>query len=147
MSALSSVIILFIVLESANVFILYFFPKSNKGNGVGMFNAYERSKKDPEMHYFIKYLIYWVAGSKIIFIALLIVILMQGDEKSMVYAAVAMIISISTFFWKLFPLIKTMDANNQISPKGYSRTLSMMIVLFMAMFVLSLLYRTFIYST
>jgi hypothetical protein len=71
MNAVSIVIILFIVLESMNVIVLYFFPGSRKGNGVGIFKAYEKSKNYPDLHAFIKYLIHWVAGTKLIFILLL----------------------------------------------------------------------------
>lgn len=57
MNLLSIAITAFIVLESLNVIILYFTPTSKKGNGVGVFNAYEKSKDIPEVHNFINYLI------------------------------------------------------------------------------------------
>ncbi|MCP4422370.1 MAG: hypothetical protein GY805_37655 [Chloroflexi bacterium] len=76
MTILSIAIILFILLESLNVLTLYFNPGSQMGNGLGVFNAWEKSKSDPEMHQFVRYLVFWVAGAKLIFIALLIVILL-----------------------------------------------------------------------
>ena len=49
---------------------------------------------------------YWVAGVKLIFIFLLIVVLLTGTEITRVWAVVAMILSIATYFWRLHPIIK-----------------------------------------
>lgn len=49
---------------------------------------------------------YWVAGVKLIFIFLLLVVLLTGNETTKIWAVVAMIISIATYFWKLHPIIK-----------------------------------------
>lgn len=143
MNILSLVIVLFIVLEGLNIIILYFFPQSNKGNGVAVFDAFEKSKEHPEIHLFIKYLINWIAGSKLIFVALLIVIIIQGDETTLKLGIAALIISIATFFWRLYPLIRTMDKQDQISPKGYSKTLAIMIASFLIIFIISLSYYQF----
>lgn len=40
MDLLSIAILVFIIMESANVAILYFWPGSRIGNGVGVFNAF-----------------------------------------------------------------------------------------------------------
>ena len=139
MNLLSIAITAFIVLESLNVIILYFTPTSKKGNGVGVFNAYEKSKDIPEVHNFIKYLINWIAGTKIIFIFLLIIILFTGNSTTIFYSGIALILSISTFFWKLYPLIKLMDKDNQLAPKGYSRTLGLMILTFIVIFIIAVI--------
>jgi len=139
MNLLSIAITAFIVLESLNVIILYFTPTSKKGNGVGVFNAYEKSKEIPEVHNFIKYLINWIAGTKIIFIFLLIIILFTGNSTTIFYSGIALILSISTFFWKLYPLIKIMDKDNQLAPKGYSRTLGLMILTFIVIFIIAVI--------
>jgi len=139
MYILSIVIILFVILESSNILMLYFFPGTRKGNGMGVFNAYEKSKKDPEVHAMVNYLINWVAGTKLIFIALLIVILFTGNESTLLFSVVALIFSILSFFWRLFPAIRKMDINNQITPKGYSKTLGLMISVFIAVFSIALL--------
>ena len=139
MNVISIVLTLFVVLESLNIVLLYFFPESKKGNGIGIFDAYEKSKAIPEVHTFIKYLINWIAGTKLIFITLLIVVIMQGDTTVQLYSLIALIISVSTFFWRLYPIIKSMDSKNQISPKGYSKTLAIMIASFIAVFVFALL--------
>ena len=107
---------------------MYFLPDSKMGNGVGVFKAWEKSKTDPEIHNFAKYMVNWVAGTKVIFILLLIVFLVWGDEKTLPFVGVAMTLSIATFFFRLFPIIKDMDQNGQIDPKGYSKTLRWIIL-------------------
>jgi hypothetical protein len=109
MSAISIVTIGFLILEATNVAALYFFPGSKYANGVGIFKAWEKSKNDPEIHDFVKYLVNWVAGTKLIFIFLMIVILLVADDRTLVFAGIALVISISSFFWRLFPLIRKMD--------------------------------------
>ena len=121
-------IIAFVVLEIGNIGILYFLPDSKLANAMGYFKAWEKSKSDPDVHKMVKYLVNWVAGSKLIFILLLIVILIWGDAQILPFVGVAMTLSIATFFWRLFPSMKDMDQKGQIDPKGYSRTLLSMIV-------------------
>lgn len=145
MDELSIAMILFIILESLNVIILYKFPNTTKGNGVGVFNAYEKSKSDPEIHAFIKYLINWIAGTKLIFILLLVVVILTGTIVTKIFSLVALIFSISTFFWKLYPIIKKMDEEGQISPKGYSKTLGRMIAAFIGVFTTVLMVFLFKY--
>ena len=139
MNILLIIIVAFIVLELSNEVLLYFFPQSKKGNGVGVFNAYEKSKQDPEVHRLVKYLVNWVAGTKLIFIALLIVILITGDSTTRYYCMVALVLSISTFYWRLYPIIREMDKNNELTPSGYSKTLGYMIGGFISLFILSLI--------
>lgn len=138
LNALSIAILLFIVLESLNVLTLYFNPGSQLGNGLGVFKAWESSKADPTMHQFVRYLVNWVAGTKLIFIALLLVILFTAGEVTQQLAVVALIASISSFFWRLYPIIRSLDANGQITPAGYSKTLGMMIAGFIGLFALAL---------
>ena len=71
--AITIVVTAFLVLELSNILVLYFKPEFRFANGVGVFNAWEKSKEDTYMHSFVNYLVKWVAGSKIIFVALLIV--------------------------------------------------------------------------
>ena len=121
-------IITFIVLETGNIMMMYFLPDSKMGNGVGVFKAWEKSKTDPEIHNFAKYMVNWVAGTKVIFILLLIVFLVWGDDKTLPFVGVAMTLSIATFFFRLFPIMKDMDQKGQVDPKGYSKTLLLMIL-------------------
>ncbi len=121
-------IIAFIILEMGNIMMMYFLPDSKMGNGVGVFKAWEKSKTDPEIHNFAKYMVNWVAGTKVIFILLLIVFLVWGDDKTLPFVGVAMTLSIATFFFRLFPIMKDMDQKGQVDPKGYSKTLRWMIL-------------------
>ena len=66
------IVIVFLVMEVLNVLTLYFSPGSKTANSAGIFKAWEKSKNDPEVHDMVKYLVYWVAGTKVIFISLLI---------------------------------------------------------------------------
>jgi hypothetical protein len=133
------VVIGFIALEAANVAALYFAPGSKLANSVGIFKAWERSKQDPEIHNFVKYLVNWVAGTKLIFILLLAVILYSADQQTLILTAVALLISIASFFWRLFPLMRKMDRDAQIEPKGYSSVLGWMILAFILVFLIATL--------
>ena len=135
LNALIIVIIGFVIMESANVISLYFLPGSKFANGIGVFKAWEKSKQDPEVHDLVKYLVYWVAGTKVISILLLVVILLTAQGKSLIFAGAVMVVSIATFFWRLFPLIRKMDRSNQIEPKNYSATLGWMILSFILVFL------------
>ncbi len=135
MDILAIAIILFAVLETSNIIMLYFTPGTKRGNGAGVFNAYEKSKSDPETHALIRYLINWVAGTKLIFIALLVVILFTGSYLTRICSVGSLILSISSYFWRLHPLIKKMDNDGYITPRGYSKTLGIMILCFMLVFI------------
>ena len=75
------IIIVFIFLEISNVVMLYFAPGSKNANAVGVFASWEKSKLYPDIHEFVKYLVYWVAGTKLVFIFLLIEILFLAKEN------------------------------------------------------------------
>jgi hypothetical protein len=135
---LSIVLGLFIVLETLNVLLLYKMPGSTKGNAVGVFKAYEKTQEDPEVRAFVNYLINWVAGTKLIFIVLIIGIIISGPPETKVYSVIALIFSIMTFFSRLYPSLKRMDSDDQLAPKGYSRTLAIMIGSFIGVFAISL---------
>ena len=128
-------IIGFLIIESANVIALYFFPASRYANAVGIFNAWEKSKRDPEMHNFVRYLVNWVAGTKLIFILLLVVILLTANTQALTLTGIALVISIASFFWRLFPLVRKMDRDGQITPKNYSAALGWMIFAFILVFL------------
>ena len=128
MNIIQIFITVFIVLETSNVIALYFFPEAKYANSVGVFRAWERSKQDAKTHDFIKYLVNWVAGTKLIFILLLLVILITADERTLIFTAIALVISIASFYWRLFPLIKKMDKNDQIEPNNYSTVLGWLIL-------------------
>ena len=130
MNILQIAILVFAVIELGNVLMLYFKPGTRLANGVGVFNAYERSKLDPTVHDFVKYLIWWVAGAKLIFILIAVVVIAWGSELVQILTVGALILSILSFFWRLLPMIRKMDKQGEITPKGYSKTLAAMICVF-----------------
>jgi hypothetical protein len=138
MQVLSAAIVVFVVIETFNIGMLYFRPGSRLGNGMGVFDAYRKAQADPETRELVSYLVDWVAGTKLIFVALLVVILVTGSDATKTYAVVALIVSILSFFWRLFPAIVRLDRDGQITPKGYSRTLGIMIGCFVGGFVAAL---------
>lgn len=137
MDILTIAILVFCVMELGNVIILYFKPDSRLGNGVAVFNNWFEAKNDKNTELFARYMAYWVAGVKLIFIFLLLVIALVGNELTKIFAVISMILSISTYFWKLHPIIKKLDENKKITPQGYSKTLGAMISGFLIMFSLA----------
>jgi hypothetical protein len=138
MIALKIALGIFALLETLNVILLYKKPDFDQGNTVGVFRAYAKSQEDPEIAPFVNYLINWVAGTKLIFIVLIIGIIITGGEAETVFSIIALIFSIATFFSRLYPRLAKMDADGQLSEKGYSRTLAIMIGSFIAVFVIAL---------
>lgn len=134
MNILDIAIIIFVIMETANICILYFAPDSRLGNGVAIFDYWAESKEDENAHLFASYMTNWVAGTKLIFIFLLLVILFTGSELTKIWGVVAMILSIASYFWKLHRIIRKLDGNGKITPKGYSKALDGMIAGFMVMF-------------
>ena len=137
MNILNWAILIFAILETLNILTLYFAPGTRRGNGLGVFVAYEESKQYPSIHNLIKYLIYWVAGTKVIFIVLLIVIIITGTWQTQLLAVGALILSILVFYWRLYPLIREADKAGNITPKGYSKTLAIMIAAFIILFAVA----------
>mgnify|MGYP000153073723 CR=1 FL=1 len=135
MNALQIGIMIFTILEIGNVCILYFMPETTMANGIGVFNAWEKSKGDPQVHSLMKYLVNWVAGAKLIFVLMGIVVIIFGNELTQIFTVVALIISILSFYYRLFPSIKKMDSLGEITPKGYSKTLNFMIASFIIGFI------------
>ena len=107
MTLVKIVVSAFMLLELSNVLALYFAPGSKYANAVGVFTAWEASKRDPEIHDFVRYLVYWVAGAKLIFLLLLAVIVLYGDAQVQRMSLVALAVATSSFYWRLFPLIRT----------------------------------------
>jgi hypothetical protein len=132
MGPLDFAILTFVGLEAANIAALYFRPNSKLFNAMGVFRAWNASKADPEVHDLVRYLTNWVAGTKLIFLALLLVIVALGDHRLKQVAVAALILAILSFFWRLFPLIRRIDDRGGLEPPGYSRTLGIMIVCFVA---------------
>ncbi len=139
MHILDIVLLIFIVLESMNVLIIYCKPEFPYGNGLAVFKQWEDLKSEENTKLFAKYMANWVAGSKLIFIVLLIVILITGSDTTKLWALIVMIPAIGTYYVKLHPIIKKIDHMGEIIPKGYSKTLLGMISGFLCMFIVAIL--------
>jgi hypothetical protein len=137
MTLIKAVILVFITLEASNVLALYFAPGSKYANAVGVFTAWEKSKQYPEIHDFVKYLVYWVAGTKLMFLLLLATIIIYADISIQRMSLIALLIATLSFYWRLFPLIRRMDRNGQIEPKNYSIVLGIMIFVFVTAFAIA----------
>ncbi len=135
MNIIEIILLLFALLEITNVNTLYFDHSTTKANGMGAFTALSK-ERDSQTQNMLDYLIYWVAWAKMIFILLLIVIIAFADRVTQFFSLIAMILSISLFYWKLYPLIRKMDSNGNIQPNGYSRTLGWMILAMIVVFSL-----------
>jgi hypothetical protein len=133
------VILGFLFLEISSVLTLYFFPGSKLANGMGVFKAWEKSKGDKEIHDLVKYLVNWVAGTKLIFIGLLILILLTAEDQILLYTSAVLAGTISVFYWRLFPLIRNIDRDGQLDPKNYSVLLGIMILVFVISFIIMFL--------
>lgn len=131
------VLLVFIGLEFSNVVALYFFPGAKMANAVGVFSAWEKSKQDPEVHDFVRYLVYWVAGAKLIFLLLLALIVAFADLTMQRLTLAALALATVSFFWRMFPLARKMDGQGDMKPKGYSLVLGAMILALIALFVIS----------
>lgn len=130
MNILEIGISVFVFIEFLNIMMLYFMPESKMGNGVGVFNDYLELKENKDVNDFVGYLINWVAGAKLIFIMVGIVVVIFGNYNTQLFTVVALIISILSFYWRLFPTIKKLDEAGKINPKGYYKTLNYMILAF-----------------
>ena len=144
MVILNVAITVFVIMETANILILYFAPDSKLGNGVAVFNPWFKAKEYKSSELFARYMTNWVAGTKLIFIVLLLVILFVGNETTKLFGVFAMILSIATYYFRLHPIIKKLDTMGEITPKGYSKALFYMITGFMLMFSIAVIIYFFI---
>ncbi len=135
---LNIVLAIFIVLELSNIIILYFKPDFKHGNSMNIFKVWNKEDKEDEK-LFKKYMANWVAGTKLIFIMLLIVILVLGTNEIKLWSLIVVIPSIATYYFKLYPLMKKMDDKDYLTQKGYSKTLTAMITSFIVMFIIAII--------
>lgn len=145
LSIIDYAILIFILMESSNIFILYFCPTFPYGNGVSVFCHWKDSEGDPKTHLFNRYMACWVAGTKLIFIMLLFLIVLFADEWLKIMSGCIMVISIASYFFKLHPIMRELDEMGQITPKGYSKTLDAMIIGFMLMFSAAVVIQVYPY--
>ena len=134
---IKNVILAFILLEFSNVLVLYFAPGSRYANAVGFFTAWEKSKQDPEIYEFVKYLVNWIAGVKLMLLLLLALIVFFTNLEFQRLSLAALALATASFYWRLYPSIRKMDENNQITPRNYSTVLGIMILVFIVFFLVA----------
>ncbi len=124
-------LIIFLLLELGNVVILYKDPGFKYGNSLTTFTAYDKSLEDQEVAEFTKYLYTWVANTKMIFILIMLSVVIFGDEQITVITTIAMLIGMTFYYTKMHPIIKQISDNNQLTIKGYDKTLDKTIAIMM----------------
>jgi hypothetical protein len=128
MNTLQIFLLTFVVIETLNMLELYFMQDQCVFNGISCFSAWNKTRDDPEVHELIRYLVNWVAGMKLIVIALILVFVFYAPEATLIAASLALVITIGSFFWRMFPMLRWMDDNGYVSPRGKSRMLTVMIL-------------------
>lgn len=129
---------IFLVMELSNIVILYCKPDFPYGNSMNTFQQWHAAQGKESDRLFVQYLVNWVANCKLIFLALLAVVLLFGGEIITLCAVVATILSIAIYFVTLHPILAKLDAMGEIQPKGYSKTLARTIGAFIVMFSVAL---------
>ncbi len=138
MQIIDIALIVFIAIELSNILIIYFSPEFRYGNSLKAFKQWEEAKNNEFMHLFVRYLANWVAGCKLIFVVLLVVIVATASETTKIISVLVMIPAVATYYLKLYPLLKKLDNKNQLTPKGYSKKQMFMITMIIVLFVISL---------
>ena len=114
-------------------------PDFPHGSSLSAFKGWQVSQKNENTRLFANYLVKWVANCKLIFVVLLFVIVLLGSDTIKIFGVAASILSIGVYFITMHPIIKKLDNLGEINPKGYSKTLAIMIAGFMLMFAVGLL--------
>jgi len=127
MNTLQVTLLVFVLIETLSMLELYFLQDKPMFNGVGIFSGWERSKADPEVHMLVRYLVNWLAGMKMIVIGLVLVLVFMVPENTKLLGTIALAITVSSFYWRLNPMLHTADMAGQVMPRGHSRRLSMMV--------------------
>lgn len=128
MSAVQITMIVFVTIEILSVLELYFLQEKAVFNGVSIFSGWEISKEVPEVHQLLKYLVNWVAGIKLIVIGLILVLVFTAPVHSLICAAAALVITVSSYFWRMYPMLQKHDQAGLVSPRGRSRMMGAMVL-------------------
>ncbi|MBI9044011.1 MAG: hypothetical protein JEZ06_05975 [Anaerolineaceae bacterium] len=127
MTALHACFIAFAITETLNLLELYFMQDNCIFNGACIYTAWEKSKQIPEVNELMRYLINWIAGIKLIVVGLVLVLVFTAPEQTLIWSAVVMILTIGSFFWRMYPMMRKADDAGQILAKGRSRLLAYMV--------------------
>ena len=139
MNAIQVSMLVFAGVEVLNILELYFMQDRCMFNGVPIFRVWERAQHDPEIHQLTDYLVNWIAGVKMIGIGLILVVVFTAPFQTQVWAAIALILTISAFYWRMFPTMRASDNAGMIQPAGRSTTLGWMVLFLMLTIAASVL--------
>jgi hypothetical protein len=143
MSAIQVSLVAIMVVEILSVLELYFLQDRCIFNGVAMFKVCVLTRKDPELFGMVRYLVNWIAGVKLIVIGLLGVIVFTSPENTIMYAAISLVITIASFFWRMFPAVRLFDDAGLIEPAGRARVLGWMVFSLELILVASILLEAY----
>ena len=127
MNAIQVSFLVFAIIEILNMLELYFMQDNCMFNGICLFSGWEKSKEDPEVHGLIRYLLNWLAGMKMLVIGLVLVLIFTAPKQTLILSAISMVITIGSFYWRMYPMICKADDAGQIKRKGRSRLLGTMV--------------------
>jgi len=127
MNAIQVTLLVFVIIESLNMLELYFFQDNCMFNGASIFSGWEKSKTDPEIHALVRYLVNWLAGIKMIVIGLVLVLIFMVPESTTLLGAIALVATVSSFYWRLSPMLRAADNAGQVTPRGHSKRLNLMV--------------------
>lgn len=127
MSALQVTFLVFASIEGLSILELYFMQDRCMFNGVAMFSGWEISKEVPEVHGLVRYLVNWVAGMKLIVVGLLVVLALTAPAQTLLMAGIVLVLTVASFFWRMFPIACKFDKHEFIQPKGRAKTMGMMV--------------------
>ncbi len=112
----------FILTESLNILELYFDPDRDVFHGVSFFKGWNASKENDECHLLLNYFVNWVAGVKLIVVLLLAVLVFTASDLTLIYVAIALVIAIASFYWRMWPILKQMDKKRLCHPTQTCQT-------------------------
>lgn len=116
MNALQIFILVFVLIETLNLIELFFMKDKGVFNGVSIFSGWEKSKTDPDVHDLVCYLVNWVAGIKLIVVLVLGVLVFTAPDQTLIWAASALALAVTFYYWRLYPRLRKMRRAGQITP-------------------------------
>jgi hypothetical protein len=142
MNAIRISLVVFAVIETLNMLELYFMQDNCFFNGICLFSGWEKSKENPEVHSLMRYLLNWLAGMKMLVVGLVLVLIFTAPNPTLLLAAASMVITIGSFYWRMYPMISKADDDGLIKRKGRSRMLGTMVAGLEFSFIVTIIIET-----
>ena len=98
MNAIQVSFLVFAIIEILNMLELYFMQDNCMFNGICLFSGWEKS-----------------------------VLIFTAPKQTLILSAISMVITIGSFYWRMYPMICKADDAGQIKRKGRSRLLGTMV--------------------